>query len=117
MLPVGGPGDFFEEHLCGAGRAAAGQGRGPKSAALSSMLAAGEDDEEEETWGGTATTTISWSTAAKMKRRTTALGRPLCYDTSGPQVVFVVVIKIPLHLFPKFEKFELHFCTRILSYI
>jgi len=30
---VGGPGDFFEEHLCGA---------------LSSMLAAGEDDEEEE---------------------------------------------------------------------
>ena len=42
-----GPGDFFEEHLGGEGRAATGQGRGPKSSALSSMLAAGKNDEED----------------------------------------------------------------------
>ena len=41
-----GPGGFFEEHLGGQGRAAVGQGRGPKSAVLRSMLAAGEDNEE-----------------------------------------------------------------------
>ena len=47
VLPAEGSGGFIEEHLGGQGRAAAGQGRGPKSAALRSMLAAGEDDEED----------------------------------------------------------------------
>ena len=38
--------------LGGQGRAAAGQGRGPKSAALRSMLAVGEDNEEDAMgWG------------------------------------------------------------------
>ena len=47
VLPAEGSGGFIEEHLGGQGRAAAGQGRGPKSAELRSMLAAGEDDEED----------------------------------------------------------------------